>query len=262
MSLYPVLLVVLVAGLVVADEGRGGGLRERIADMAEPRLAANALRIVQLEQHILKLKKRIEEAEHVDPEGFLHELQARLDDLERSHCDVHEFQCGDDGQECISDLFVCDGHDDCHNHHDEHDDVCSSMPVKAGHVLRGMAHWHDCLMREDHLLTVHIVSTKRFKFFQSRVVLTAIITSTYKDDEGQEVSKEYQFYGGYNYANKRFRLYPEDPEDDSPHFVFTCDFDSGDAEHADCTIETELTQHECASVHLQLEEPEDEDDDD
>jgi len=262
MSLYPVFLVVLLVGLVVADEESSGGIfGGRLAGIAEPRLAANAIRIVQLEQHIEKLKKRIEEAEHVDPQGFLHELQARLDDLETTHCGPHEFQCGSDGQECISDLFICDGHEDCHNNHDEDEDICSAMPVKAGHVLRGMTHWHDCLMREDHLLTLHIVSTRRYKFFPSRVYIRAIITQTYKNHELEEVTTEIAFHGGYNFANKRFRLFREEHGENSPHLALTCDFDSGDAERADCTIDTELTQHECASVHLVLEEEEDKDDD-
>jgi hypothetical protein len=261
MSLYPVFLAALVVGLAVADEGQQGGLfGGRLAGIAEPRLAANAIRIVQLEKHIEKLKKRIEEAEHVDPEGFLHELQARLDDLEDPHCEEHEFQCGT--EECISDLLVCDGHDDCHNKEDENDDVCTVMPVKAGHVLRGMVHWKDCLIREDHLLTVHIVSTRRFKFFQARVVIRAIVTSVFKDDEGNEVTKEIPMHGGYNFANKRFRLFPDEHGPNSIHRVISCDFDSGDAERADCIIETELTMHECATVHLQLEEDEDDDDDD
>jgi hypothetical protein len=261
MSLYPVFLAALVVGLVAAEEGPTAGIfGGRLAGIAEPRLASNAIRIVQLEKHIEKLKKRIEEAEHVDPERFLHDLQARLDHLEGNHCDEHEFQCGSAGQECINDLLVCDGHDDCHNKHDEDEDVCSAVPVKAGHVLRGLAHWDDCLVREDHLVSVTIISTRRYKFFQPRVFLRAILVADYKDEHGEQVTKEIVMHGGYNFANKRFRLIPDETGPDSPHLVLTCDFDHGDAERADCHIETEMTGHQCATVHLALEEHDDDDD--
>jgi len=206
-----------------------------------------------------KLKKRIEEAEHVDPEGFMHDLQARLDDLEGTHCDEHEFQCGDEGQECINDLFVCDGHKDCHNNHDEDEHVCSALPVKAGHVLRGMVHWHSCLVREDYPISVAITSTRRFKFFKARVGIHAVFTAVHKDDQGEEVTREITARGGYNFANRRFKLFPNAYAADSPHFVLVCDFHHGDAERADCTIETEMTGHECATVHLVLDHENDED---
>jgi hypothetical protein len=117
------------------------------------------------------------------------------------------------------------------------------------------------VIRHDHLFTVHIVSTRRLKFFQSRVILTAIATSVFKDHDGNEVTKETNLVGGYNFANKRFRLFPDNVGDNSPHLVLTCDFDSGDAENADCTIDTELTQQQCAVAFLQLEEPPEEEDD-
>jgi hypothetical protein len=248
MSLYPIFLAVLV-GLAAAEESAptGGLFGGRLAGIAEPRLASNAIRIVQLEKHIDKLRHRIKEAEHVDPQSFVHDLQARLDTLEGTHCDEHEFQCGSSGQECINDLLVCDGHDDCHNKHDEDEKVCSSTPVKAGHILRGLVHWDDCLVREDHLLTVNIISTKRLKFFQPRIIIHAVVTATYKDDEGHEVSREMAMKGGYNFANRRFKLIPEQFDHDSPHMILSCDFDHGDAERADCVIETEMTK---ASLRL------------
>lgn len=260
MSLYPVLLAVLVVGLVAAEDAPTGGLfGGRLAGIAEPRLASNAIRIVQLEKHIEKLKQRIKEAEHVDPQRFVNDLNARLDHLEGTHCDDHEFQCGDKGQECINDLLVCDGHDDCHNKHDEDETVCSTVPVKAGHVLRGLVHWDDCLTREDHLLTVNIISTRRYKFFQPRVVLRAIVTAVFNDDEGKEVTREVPMHGGYNFANRRFKLIPDEYGPDSPHLLLVCEFDHGDSERADCHIETEMTQHQCATVHLALEEHDDDD---
>jgi len=262
MSLYPIILSVLLLGLVEAEEqgGVGGVFGGRLAGIVEPRLASNAIRIVQLEKHIEKLRTRIEEAEHVDPERFVNDLRARLDHIEGNHCDAHEFQCGSDGQECISDLFVCDGHNDCHNDHDEDKDVCSTVPVKAGHVLRGLVHWTDCLLRDDHIASLNIISTRRFKFFQPRVVIHASLTTTFKNQEGEEVTREIPMHGGYNFANRRFRLFPDEHDADSPHLTLTCEFDHGDDERTDCFIETELTQHKCASVHLTLEH-DDEDDD-
>jgi hypothetical protein len=219
----------------------------------EPRLAVSALRIYQLEQHIEKLKGRIEEARHVDPERFINDMDARLDHLEGNHCDKHEFQCGSDGQECISDLFICDGHKDCHNGHDEDKSVCTDAPVKPGNVFTGMIHWTGCLTRDDHPTTLTITGTKRFHYFSARIGVQGIATSSFTDGHGEKHEQRMEVHGGYNYANRRMVLFPAHYGPHAGHLGLACEFAHGDFERADCQLLYEATLHKCAEMHLVLE---------
>jgi len=219
----------------------------------------SAIRIHQIQQHIEKLKEKIEEATHVDPQRFANELNSRLDALEGNHCADREFQCGSNGQECIHDLFICDGHKDCHNGHDEDETVCSTEPIKAGHVFTGMVHWKDCILRDDHLIHITITGNKRFKFFPARVLVSAVSESIYHDHNGEHTLK-FKLRGGYNFANRRLALFPTDDTSGSP-LGLRCDFNHGDNERADCVILTEASLHECATAHIALEHHEEDDDD-
>lgn len=230
----------------------GGGLfGGRLQGVIEPRLAANAIRIHDLEEHIEKLKTKIEEAKHADPQRFINDLKARLTELEGTHCDDHEFQCGNNGQECISDLFVCDGHKDCHNGHDEDPDVCDASAIKAGKTFSGITHWTDCVKLEDHTSHLTIVGTRRAHFFSSRIGVHAFATAVYKQKNGEEKKRHFELVGGYNFANRRLYLVPKNPHDDTTLSV-ACVFDHGDFERLDCTLQTEASEHVCAEQHLSL----------
>jgi len=263
-ALLSIALVVLVGQCWADDdkeETNGGIFGGRFAGALEPRLAANALRIYDLEQHIEKLKTRIEEAEQADPQRFFNDIKYRLDTLEGTHCDEHEFQCGNNGQECISDLFVCDGHKDCHNGHDEDESVCHPEAVKAGKSFSGITHWTDCLQLADHTSHLTIIGTRRAHFFSSRVGVQAYVTAVTKSEDGQEKKTYYEMNGGFNFANRRLYLIPKH-EYGQVNFALNCTFDHGDWERLDCTTETELSQHVCAESHLTLQHHGDDDDDD
>jgi hypothetical protein len=257
LTIYPLLLALLTVTALADKDDNGGGssFGGGFRGLAEPRLAVNAIRIHQLEKHIERLKERLEEASHVDPARFVHELDARLEHLEGTHCEDNEFQCGSNGQECISDLFICDGHKDCHNGHDEEEDVCSTAPVKPGNTFTGMTHWKACSVRDDHLTTLTITGTRRFKFFAARVAVQAVITSVYKDKDGEH-KKKYDMRGGYNFSNRRLVLFPTSHEL-GYHLGVKCEFNHGDDERADCTLLTEASLFECAEVHLSLEHHDD-----
>lgn len=261
MTLYHYLLVAVVAASALAEDAPaavGGGLfGGRLQGIAEPRLAANVLRIYQIEKQIERLRARIQETTHVDPEKFVAEVDARLATIEDDHCPAKEFQCGNSrssGQECISDLLVCDGHKDCHNGHDEDEDVCDTTPVTAGNIFSGLTHWKDCIVRDDHVSTLRIVATKRTKFFSARVGVQAIVTAEYEDSHGEKITKTFTMKGGYNFANRRLVLFPAESSD--ARIGLRCFFNHGDNERADCTAMTFTSLHECADLHLSLEKHE------
>jgi hypothetical protein len=253
MRLCSLLVAAALLGCALGDESQGGLLGGRLSAVIEPRLGANIIRIQQLERHIEQVKARIEEAKNADPEKFVDEIEARLSTLEGTHCKDREFQCGDNGQECISDLFVCDGHKDCHNGHDEDEEICDTSPVSAGNIFTGMMHWKDCLIREDHLSHVTITTTKRYKFFSSRIVVNAIATSVREDKEGHQVSYKHRLIGYYNFSNRRLLLRPIKSERKGNNLGLRCEFNHGDDERADCQLLTEASLHVCAEVHLTLE---------
>lgn len=247
-------LLLLGVGQSWAEESgapSGGLFGGRLAGVVEPRLAVNAIRIHDLEKHIEKLKSRIEEAEKADPETFLNDLDYRLTQLEGTHCESNEFQCGDNGQECISDLFVCDGHKDCHNGHDEDKDVCDASAVKAGRTFSGTTHWKACFNWPDHTSHLTIVGTRRAHFFSSRIGVQAIITAEWKDKKGETQQKHFEMYGGYNFANRKLYLIPMHQYGQA-NLAYSCVFDHGDNERLDCTIQTEASENQCAETHLAL----------
>nr|4U8U_N Chain N, Linker L2 [Glossoscolex paulistus]4U8U_c Chain c, Linker L2 [Glossoscolex paulistus]4U8U_r Chain r, Linker L2 [Glossoscolex paulistus] len=233
------------------DEPQGTSPISRLfAEQLDPRLAANGLRLIGLERKLKALKARLHEAEKIDPEGFIKELDARVSHVEGTHCAKKEFQCGGYDQECISDLFVCDGHKDCHNGHDEAEDVCDTSPVKPGNIFSGTSHWHDCLLRSDHVTRVVIKGTIRRNYFKSRIWVRAQIESDLIHDGKKELS-DFDSKGYYNFANRRLVLIPIAQDD--KHLSVICDFDRGDSRRASCHRVLEGTLHQCAnlSVHLQ-----------
>lgn len=240
------------------DDHRGGLLGKVFGDVINPRLAANALRIVGLTKKLEQIKEKLHEAEKIDPEHFLNDLDARISHLEGTHCDDRDFQCGGNEQECVSDLLVCDGHDDCHNGHDEDKDVCDTSPVKAGNVFSGVSHWKGCLTRPDHITKIIITSTIRRKFFKSRIWIKAKISSVLPDPEhpGKTIASEFVAKGFYNFAHGRLVLLPKH-EDDDHHKSVVCHFHTGDHESAECHRVTEGSLHECADLHVNLEHDDD-----
>jgi hypothetical protein len=244
------LVLLIVHGRAEESEGQGGLFGGRLQGVLEPRLAVNAIRYHDLEKHVEKLRARIEEAKHADPQRFLHDIDARLTEIEGTHCEHNEFQCGDNGQECISDLFICDGHKDCHNGHDEDKDVCDSSAVSAGKTFSGITHWTDCLNLPDHTSHLTIIGTRRTNHFSARIGISAIVTSVLKQG-GEEKMRHYEMHGGYNFANRRIFLIPK-YEYGQANMALECVFDHGDFERLDCKIETEASQHVCAESHLSL----------
>lgn|SRR6218665_133676 len=81
------LLLAALSGLVLADDSKDGGTGSPFGrlfggDQLDPRLAANALLILRLERIIEKLKTKLHEAEKLDPEHFVNEIDARVTEIE------------------------------------------------------------------------------------------------------------------------------------------------------------------------------------
>lgn len=215
----------------------------------DPRLGANVLKIIQIEKHIEKIKDRLEEAKQVDVERFVHEMSARLDSLETSHCGDREFQCGgENAHECISDLFVCDGQPDCHNHQDEDDDFCSIEPVRPGRLMKGIEKWTGCIDAKitEVFYNQTVVSLKRSKHFPSIAYLRFfVVISTVIDDK--EIITENTYEATYSFADRHLLMRVDDEEDHFYGFLFICHFARGDNDRAVCEAQMEGSKEVCAT---------------
>jgi hypothetical protein len=215
--------------------------------LAEPRLATSAIRMARLEKTIQRLKQEVEDAAKVDPQGFLDEINARLDAVEKP-CggSKKDLRCGRDSVECVSSLLLCDGREDCHNGWDEDEHVCSPGPIKAGNVFSGTATWTSCRLRKEHPVTLQIVAVKKAKFFGSRLAVRARLTADYVEDDHASVS--YEVKGYYVYGMKTLVLIPI--ESGSRHLGTICRWNHGDDERAECHLVQEGSLQECAEFFV------------
>lgn len=240
--------LVLLAVVCYAAADEGAGLRA----LAEPRLAASGVRLARLERTIKHLKQEIEDAAKIDPQGFIDEINARLDAVEKPPCggSRKDLRCGRDSVECVSTLLLCDGKEDCHNGWDEDEHVCSPGPIKAGNVFSGTASWTSCRLRKDHPFSLQIVGVLKAKYFGARLGVRGRITADYVEDDHDAVS--YEVKGYYVYGKKALVMVPL--EDGSRRMGVVCRWNHGDDERAECHLVQEGSLHECADVFVTLHE--------
>lgn len=81
--MWRLLILSALSGLILADRPESGSLIGRLfGDQLDPRLAVNAFHIIRLERTIERLREKLDEAEKVDPEHFIHEMEARVSEIE------------------------------------------------------------------------------------------------------------------------------------------------------------------------------------
>lgn len=247
------LVSVLAAVLVVAqadDDHRSTGAHGRSRHF-EPRLLASAMRISRLDHEIEELKHEIEEAEKIDPFGFILEMHDRLDEIEGSNCLPHHVQCGWQSFDCVSTLVVCDGHRDCYNGWDESEEVCSHGPIRAGNVFSGMANWQSCLPWREHHVSFKITGVMTSKLYPSRL---GVAIHTIADVPHEHIHIEGDMEGVYIYGQKRLVVVPQWEDRLKGRYLLklVCDFNHGDDKRADCHLVHEGSLEECAEIHVTL----------
>jgi hypothetical protein len=247
------LLILSALVALTTAQAPGGLFGGAAAEWAEPRLGATAIRIFQLEHRIDKIKEKLHEAEkhENDPEVIVGELEARVENVEGNGCGKRQFQCGGHDRECISDLLVCDGHNDCHNEHDEDEDVCSTAPVKAGNIFAGHVKWISCAVRDDHPFKISITGTRRSKHFTSRVRVAATVSADIEvgADHHHEI-KTYVAHGFYNFGTRKLVVFPDDGH--FKHLGLVCEFNLGDNQRARCSLGQVASRKVCATAFVNL----------
>jgi len=243
--------VTLAAGDDEAVVAAGpGGLRSFL----EPRLAASALRLARLERDIGEVHDKIVEAKKIDPEGFLNDLNDRIDQVEAvtDHCDSsRDLRCGQDSMECVNTLLLCDGQNDCHNGWDESAKTCSSGPAVAGKVFVGTAHWLSCTLHNDHPIKLAITGTYKAKFFGARIGVRGIVSVDF-DDQDDHSHSDVDVKGYYTFGRKRLVLFPKSGKAQSEQLGVVCNFVHGNDSTAECTLTHEGSLTNCAKFHAVL----------
>jgi len=249
------LIAVLAAvSLAAGDEDGVPGIPGGIRGFIEPRLAASAMRLGRIERELGEVHDRIVEAKKVDPEGFLNDLNDRIDHVEaiKDHCDSNrELRCGQDTMECVNTLLLCDGQKDCHNGWDESAKTCSSGPAKAGNIFTGTAHWSACTNHNDHPIQLTITGTYTAKFFGARIGVTGIVSVDFNDD-GEKEHTDVDVKGYYTFGRKRLVLFPKSGLAQREHLGVLCDFVHGNDSTAECRLTHEGSLLDCAKFHAVL----------
>lgn len=253
-----VLAIVAVASLATAQDvgpAAEGGVPAGIRGFLEPRLAATGIRLARLERDVKELHSRIEEAKKIDPQGFIDDLEERIDHVEAKtdHCDSNkEVRCGHDTLECVNTLLLCDGQEDCHNGWDESAKTCSAGPVKSGNTFVGTAHWTSCQNRDDHPVKITITGTYKAKFFGARIGVRGLVSADFVDNEHEH--REFEVKGFYVYGKKRLLLFPKTEQAAREHMGVVCDFIHGNDRTAECIFTHEGTLFNCATFHVNLQD--------
>lgn len=247
-----VIAILAVAALAAADD-QGPGVNAR--QYFEPRLGASGIRLARLEKELGDLKKQLADATKIDPQGFIDDLNDRIDHVEAitDHCDsTKEVRCGHDTEECVNTLLLCDGLSDCHNGWDESAKTCSDGPVKAGNVFTGTATWTSCQNREDHPVKITITTAAKSNYFGARLFVRAKVAAqnvnTY-DETGFDAR------GFYIYGKKRLLLFPVGKSTATrEHLGVVCDFVHGNDVTAECIFTHEGSLLTCAKFHVSLQQ--------
>jgi hypothetical protein len=236
-----VTLLVLV-GLAAAFDRHAA--KERLH---EYRVVNQNLHLDMLEKEIEELEEEFEHLTELPTEEEIESLKARVRNLEDDGCDEldGDVQCGGDVPQCINHLFVCDGHEDCHNGHDEDDYICSDEPYRVGTSIAGITTWHDCIVHEPHNTIITITANFQPEAYTSRTYVRAVVS--FEIDEDSHLVESFNAKGYWNPAKQALVLVPDDNEDRVTGYAVVCIDNLGSHHEASCKIQTLASRHECAT---------------
>lgn len=237
-------LVVLVVLVAVASCYQEGKTKKNIH---EYRIKSQNLHLDDIAKEIEELEEEYAKLSKIPDHDEITHLKARIRNLEHEDCEKGEVQCGGDVPECVNHLFVCDGHDDCKNGHDEDDETCSDEPYRVGRSLAGVTTWHDCFNHLPHMTVITITANDVDEHFTPRVGIKAVLAM--EVDEHSHLVKSLNLKGYFNTGKRLLVLVPEREEDRDTVYghAVVCKFNLGDNDSADCTIGTIASKHICGT---------------
>jgi len=241
-------LIIIIAALVVAGcvaEDRREAIKKAIHDY---RVESQEFHIDKLVKEVEELEKEYNELSPIPKKKDILKVMARIWNLEDHHCpegDEDHVPCLGPVPECISPLFVCDGHKDCSNGRDESDLVCSDEPYKVGATLTGITSWTDCFTHSPHMTVVTITANHKTKAFPSQVYVKAVVS--FEVDEHSHLVDSHNMKGYWNSGKRTLVLFPESKAESAEGYGVLCNFNLGSNKVADCKIGMTVSKHICAT---------------
>jgi hypothetical protein len=250
-------LLLAVVAIAVADDKPH--IEHHAAPAAAPDHRSDFEKIdTRLDSLTTRIGKLIENIDsRVDPARIKRagSLKVRVQRLEGFHCGKREYQCGGDDPECVSNLFICDGHKDCRNGHDE--ELCD-LPTKAGDHFEGVVLWDKCTKRQPEKMGFEIKSVKVFPDFPGIPRLQGNVLIDYEGSDGRHGNVALPSSGYYKFSRHRLVLLA--PETDG--LGLACQFDGYNTDKCDGEILHEVTGEVCAKIAFQRVTEDDDDDHD
>lgn len=244
MKLFVVVAVALL-GFAAADERRDA-IKKAIHDY---RVESQDLHIDKLVHEVEELEKEYRKLSKIPSKDDIRAVKARVWNLEEHECPEGEghVPCGGPVPECISPLFVCDGHKDCKNGRDESKEVCSDEPYKVGATLTGITSWTDCFTHSPHMTVVTITANHKLKAFQAQVYVKAVVS--FEVDEHSHLVQSVNMKGYWSPGKRALALVPETGKDDeeAKGYGIYCKFNLGSNDVADCKIGLTASKHVCGT---------------
>lgn len=235
-------MVLLALGACTADLS----IRDKVINY---RVRSQNLHIDHLEDEVDKLEHTFDHFSRPLTKWDVSMLRTRVQNNEGDKCPAGEVSCHGDFPECISRLFVCDGHVDCHNGNDEEEDVCESEMVHVGSTYQGVIEWESCENLPDSNVIMTVTAVYHAPFFNNRVYLRATFVSDSTNfDIAHPVATT--MHGYYSFADRKLTLVPDHSTQLHHPYTVTCSFHFGDNDHADCTVNEVASLTECAKLRV------------
>jgi hypothetical protein len=136
-------------------------------------------------------------------------LRADVARLEGAACPEGTYRC--DSGDCIGNILVCDGSNDCPDGSDEDEHWCA-IETPAGTVLEGGIWEEDgCTKRGPERIRVVVNYARAIPWMPNRILLGATVVVSFRKDGRLDTGNLFSS-GSYNFATRELVLSP--PDDD------------------------------------------------
>jgi len=180
-------------------------------------------------------------------------LEYRVEVLEEASCDEHHYDCGVPDHECVSRLFVCDGHKDCRNGDDEkHCD----LPTKKGDHFEGERVYENCTETISEKFDFTVTAVKVNSDFPGFPLIRASLHfAESTDEDDHEISLPTAGY--YRFYSHKLVLKPPQGRG----LALVCDFDGHNDDRCVGDIMSEGSLTPCAQFIFHRQDDDDDHDD-
>jgi len=168
-------------------------------------------------------------------------LEKHLSKFEEKHCEDDHYDCGGQEHECVSRLFVCDGHSDCRNGADEKH---CTLPTTTGSEFVGYLVYNHCDHEDIDKFIIRIEEVQVRPAFPGFPILRAVSRAVqHSKTEHNEFA--FPLLGYYRFSNNKLVLFPPRTEETNDNGII-CEFDGFNPDRCEAYIVNKVSLHRCA----------------